>query len=305
MKRFVKFCSKAQYLGLLGIPSLFLDNKLFDFFWLFWLLGFVVIFYNFPVFVQSLTQLWGMLVIPIRYGANLPNAENYISETTYSLPFHGSWTVVNGGIDKASSHSWSIPTQRYAYDFLIIDETGKTHAGADSTPDAYYCYGKEILAPADGEVIEATCEHPDSLITTDGQVDCSSHDIRGNYILLRHVKEEYSLLAHLKPGSLRVKPGDRVKRGQCIALCGNSGNSSEPHLHFQLQNGVSFFTSAGLPVKFDQIIAEATPGYSELDPRPIPSAEGLSKSYILRGQTVSNQIPPQSATAVIEKQYIS
>ncbi len=289
MNRFVSICGKVKYLGLLGLPALFLEYKIFDLLWLFWLFGFVEIFYNFPVFLQSIKQLWGMLVVPLRYGSDLPNVENYISKVTYSLPFHGPWTVVNGGIDKAYSHSWSIPTQRYAYDFLMIDDTGKSRMGAALVPDDYYCYGKEILAPANGEVIEAVSEHPNSLISSKGQVDCSAHDIRGNYLLLRHAEGEYSLLAHLKPGSIRVKIGDHVKRGQCIALCGNSGNSSEPHLHFQVQNGVNFYTSAGLPVEFDKISAEETPHYSSYDPRPIPSFEGLPKRYILRGQTVSNQ----------------
>ncbi len=290
MKRFVNICGKIKYLGLMGLPSLFFDYRIFDFLWLFWLFGLVEIFYNFPVFIQSLYQLWGMLVVPLCYGSKMPNAENYISKVTYSLPFHGSWTIVNGGIDKASSHSWSIPTQRYAYDFLILDDTGKSRMGAVLTAEDYYCYGKEVLAPADGVVIEAVSEYPDSHITADSQVDCSAHDIRGNHLLLRHAEGEYSLLAHLKPGSIRVKAGDSVKRGQCIALCGNSGNSSEPHLHFQVQNGVSFYTSAGLPLEFEQISAEMTPHYSSFDPRPFPSTEGIPKRYILRGQTVSNQM---------------
>lgn len=299
MKRFVSICSKVKYLGLLGLPSLFLDHRIFDLLWLLWLLGFVEIFYYYYLYVQSFKQLWGMLVIPLRYGANLPNIENYISKVTYSLPFHGSWTVVNGGIDKTSSHSWSIPTQRYAYDFLIIDDMGKSHVGADLNPNDYYCYGKEVLAPADGEVIEAVCNYPDSHITADGKVGCIAHDIRGNHLLLRHAEGEYSLLAHLKPDSIRVKIGDRVQRGQCIALCGNSGNSSEPHLHFQIQNGVSFFTSAGLPVEFDQISVEPTPHYSSFDPRPIPSSEYLPKRYIIRGQTVCNRIAPLSSEAAM------
>ena len=65
MKRLVKFFDKIKYLGLLGLPSLFFENSVFDFLWLFWLFGFVGIFYNFPVFIQTLKQLWGMLIIPL------------------------------------------------------------------------------------------------------------------------------------------------------------------------------------------------------------------------------------------------
>lgn len=288
MKRFVRFCGKIKYIGLLGLPGLFLENKLFDFLWLFWLFGFIEIFYNFPMFLQSLKQLWGMVAVPLRYGSCIPNAGNYRCKVKYSLPFKDSWTVVNGGVDKGSSHSWNIPTQRYAYDFLMLDNNGKSFARDNTKPADYHCYGKEVLAPADGEVIEAASGYSDSLILGNGQVDCSARDIRGNHILIRHNEGEYSLLAHLQPDSIRVKNGDAVKRGQCLARCGNSGNSSEPHLHFQLQNGVSFYSSAGLPVELEGISATPTPNYSIYDPRPIPSADGLTGKYITRGHNVLN-----------------
>lgn len=288
MKRLIRFCGKIKYLGLLGLPSLFLEYRLFDFLWLFWLFGFVEIFYNFPVFLQSLKQLWGILVVPLRYGSHIPDATNYRCQVKYSLPFNDSWVVVNGGVDKKSSHSWNIPTQRYAYDFLIFDESGKSCVGDGKNASDYYCFGKEILAPADGEVIEADSGYSDSLILGNGQADCSAHDIRGNHILIRHSEGEYSLLAHLLPGSLGVKAGDAVKRGQPIARCGNSGNSSEPHLHFHLQDGTSFFTSSGLPIEFEKISSAPMPNYLAYDPRPLPTVTDQQGKYIVRGQTVAN-----------------
>lgn len=288
MKLFVRLCDRLKYLGLLGLPSLFLENKVFDILWLFWLFGLVGIFYNIPLFLQSLKQCLGILTILIRYGSHLPNIDNYKNEVTYSLPFKGAWTTVNGGPLKASSHSWGVPTQRYAYDFIILDEKGHSFCGDASNAASYYCYDQEVFSPADGEVVEVRDKYPDSLILGNGQVDCSADDIRGNYILIRHGKEEYGLLAHLKPGSIRVKVGDVIKRGQCIAHCGNSGNSSEPHLHFHLQNGISFFTSAGLPIMFSNITSTPTPNYSAYDPRPSLSASLSSGKYIIRGQNVAN-----------------
>ena len=108
MKGFIRFCDKIKYLGILGLPSLFLENRLFDFLWLFWLFGLVPIFHNPAVFWQSLKQLWGMLIIPLRYGARIPSAAHYNSRVKYSLPFHGTWAAVNGGVEKATSHSWGI-----------------------------------------------------------------------------------------------------------------------------------------------------------------------------------------------------
>lgn len=290
MKRFAGFCRKIKYLGLLGLPGLFLESKLFDFLWLFWLLGLIEIFYNIPVFLQSTQQLWGMMTVPLRYGPHMPNASNYRCKVKYSLPFKDSWTVVNGGVDKGSSHSWAVPAQRYAYDFLILDTAGKSFVGDSMKPADYHCYGKEILAPADGEVIEAASGYADSIILGNGQADCTARDMRGNYLLIRHAEGEYSLLAHLQPDSIRVKNGDAVKRGQCLALCGNSGNSSEPHLHFHLQDGISFYSSAGLPVEFQEVSAMPAPNYSAYDPRPIPSTDGLPEKYITRGHTVLNAI---------------
>jgi hypothetical protein len=290
LKRFVRFCSKIQYLGLLGLPGLFSDNKLFDVLWLFWLFGFVVIFNNLPVFLQSLKQLWGMLIIPFRYGSHIPSAENYRCKVKYSLPFEGEWTVVNGGIDPKTSHSWTIPTQRYAYDFVILDKEGHSFSGDRTNAEAYHCYGKSILAPADGEVVEVLSASPDSALSGNGKVDCAARDIRGNFILLRHADHEYSLFAHLKPESICVKVGDRVQRGQRLALCGNSGNTSEPHLHFHLQDGTSFYASAGLPVEFSDIASHPAQYYAAFDPRPTSltiSSEATEK-YIMRGQQVTN-----------------
>ncbi len=288
MKRFVRFSEKIQYLGLLGLPGLIFENRIFDFCWLFWLFGFVGIFYNFPVFLQSLKQLWGLLIIPLKYGSRLPNADSYQCKGIYALPFKDEWSVVNGGIDKTSSHSWGIPTQRYAYDFLMLDEEGKSFSGDRTKTTDYYCYDKEVLAPADGEVVEVRDEYSDSLLLGNGQVDCSARDIRGNYILIRHADREYGLLAHLKPGSILVKVGNAIKRGQSIARCGNSGNSSEPHLHFHLQDGVSCFTSVGLPIAFTDITAQAIPNYAAFDPRPTSLTATFAEKHIMRGQNVSN-----------------
>lgn len=287
MKRLIRLCEKIKYLGLLGLLSLFLDNRLLDLLWLFWLFGFVGIFYNLPVFLQSLKQVWGMLAAPFRYGFRMPNAENYQCKVGYSLPFRGAWTAVNGGIDKEHSHSWGIQTQRYAYDFIILDEEGHSFSGERTKLADYYCYGKEVLSPAEGEVVEVRDKYPDSLLLGHGQADCSARDIRGNYILIRHADKEYGLLAHLQPGSVRVKPGDTVKRGQCVAYCGNSGNTSEPHLHFHLQDGMSFYTSAGLPIEFNGVTRLPAPNYAVYDSRHVPISGSVSE-YIFRGLRVSN-----------------
>lgn len=290
MRRFIRFCGWIKYLGLLGLPGLFFDNRIFDFLWLFWLFGLIDILYNFHVFMQCLKQIFGIIIIPFRYGSKMPDTDSYRCRVKYSLPFEGEWTVVNGGVDMASSHSWDIPTQRYAYDFIILNDTSGSFEGDAKSPASYYCYGRDILAAAEGVVAQVGSGQPDSLILGNGQADCSARDIRGNYILIKHAQDEYSLSAHLMPDSIIVKVGETVRRGQKVARCGNSGNSSEPHLHFHLQGGTSFYSSAGLPVEFEGVAMESIEDYSSFDPRPVPSTENLPDKYIVRGHRVFNKI---------------
>ena len=169
------------------------------------------------ILIQSLKQLWGMIVLEYKYHGNLPNIENYHTQVKYSLPFDGEWVVANGGVTEKTSHSWEIPTQRYAYDFIILDNTGSSFKGDETEAGSFYCYGRDILAPADGSVAEICTGNLDSGITKNRAVSCKARDIRGNYILICHSDQEYTLSAHLKPDSIQVSVGQSVKRGEKIA----------------------------------------------------------------------------------------
>ena len=238
---------------------------------------------------QSLKQLWGIIVLEYKYHDRLPDIENYQSINQYSLPFEGKWTVVNGGVTEKLSHSWEIPTQRYAYDFVILDENGKSFCGKETDPLSFYCYGKDILAPADGVVAEIGTGNPDSQITEERTVSCEADDIRGNYILIEHTGQEYSLLAHLQPESILVTEGQRVQRGEKIARCGNSGNTTEPHLHFHIQQGKSFYNSPGLPVQFRDIIVAKAHNYENFDDRNLDEeGEKYFPPYSFVGHVVEN-----------------
>lgn len=87
-----------------------------------------------------------------------------------------------------------------------------------------------MLAPSDGTVVEAADGVRDNLTR-----DTNPYSLTGNHIIIRHTDNEFSLLAHLRDGSIRVQEGDTVQSGQKIGECGNSGNSSSAHLHYQLQ----------------------------------------------------------------------
>lgn len=182
------------------------------------------------LFVQSVKQAGGLMVMAVRYSGKEPDKRTGASREEYALPFEGAWTVVNGGVVKETSHSWDVLTQRYAYDFVILDDEGRScRPDADpADPASYYCHGLPILAPADGVVVEAGASCPNATIWLDGKVHFGGGDIRGNYVLVEHAHGEFSCLCHLMPGGVSVEVGQEVRRGQQVGLCGSSGCSSEP-----------------------------------------------------------------------------
>ncbi|SFL26360.1 Peptidase family M23 [Halogranum rubrum] len=212
--------------------------------------------------LQGIRQLLGHLPILARYRGRLPTPDRYVQSTSFHLPFEGEWTVVNGSYEREHSHSWGVLTQRYAYDFVITDDEGRTHTGDGTSPEDYYCYGEPVLAPADGVVVATNDGHRD-YHRAGGWLDPTQRDIRGNWVAIEHDGGEYSLLAHLQCESVLVAAGDRVERGQQVGRCGHSGNSTEPHLHVHVQDHPDFFLGMGLPVQFDDVTTRTGPSASE------------------------------------------
>ena len=240
------------------------------------------------VIMQGLKQIFCIPIIYLKHGFRLPKSSQ-CSKVEYRLPFLGEWTVVNGGIEKEYCHLGG-PTQRYAYDFLRMDEVGKTYEGEDATDVcAYKCYGKEVLAPADGMIVEIGTNCEDGKIMLPGDMEATAKDIRGNYVLIKHAENQYGFIGHLQPKSICVAVGEQVRVGQVIAKCGNTGNSSEPHVHFHVQDGTNFFTSAGIPICFKDICVTRQEGYSNYDSHAIPEVPLSEKRMqISRGQRVKN-----------------
>ncbi len=181
------------------------------------------------------------------------------NQTKLILPFKGKWFVVWGGDTPERNQHQNAPNQRFAFDILKTDTGGKTHKGDGSKNEDYYAFGQEIIAPADGVIT----------YTVDGIQDNNPGEMNrmyvpGNLVIIKHADGEYSLFAHFKQNSIRVKVGDKVTRGQTIGLCGNSGNSSEAHLHFQVQNTEFFEDEATMKVFFEKITVENDQGESEI-----------------------------------------
>lgn len=206
---------------------------------------------------QDVIQFLGSAAAVIRNRGRLPSPETHEQSVTYRLPVEGSWTVVNGSPIKEYSHSWFPATQRYAYDFVITDHEGRTRPeDADGSLQSHYCYGEPVVAPADGVVVATGDGDPEAPVAG-GFSHPLKRSFTGNYVRIRHAESEYSTLAHLVPGSVAVTPGERVERGDHLGQCGHSGNSTEPHLHFQLHDHADFGLSAGLPVAFENVTIES------------------------------------------------
>lgn len=144
----------------------------------------------------------------------------------FSLPFMGEWTVsqgYNGGITHIGE--W-----QHALDFDIRNSRNKTFQEPGYELPDYYCYELPITAPAPGSIIKVENKVDENPV---GGVNLSQN--WGNTVIIKHAEGLYSKLSHLKIGTITVKEGDFINKGDFIGKLGNSGRSPEPHLHFQLQ----------------------------------------------------------------------
>lgn len=177
----------------------------------------------------------------------------YQTRTPLRLPFDGDWFVFWGGRTVAQNYHAAHASQRFAYDIVVVRD-GRSHAGDGTRLEDYYCWGQPLLAPGAGTVVTALDGLPD---LQPGQMD--PRNPPGNHVMLDHGNGEFSLLAHMRQGSVAVRAGDTVAQGQKLGECGNSGNTSEPHLHYHLQNGPVFGQGEGLPAQFNAYLADGQP----------------------------------------------
>jgi hypothetical protein len=138
--------------------------------------------------------------------------------------------------------------QQYALDILMV-ANGAPYEGDSTKNESYFIFGKDIIAPCDAKVVKVIDGIEDNV---PGEVNRAN--IMGNTIILETERKEYLLFAHIKVNSILLKEGDWVKQGQVIAKCGNSGNTTQAHLHFQLQNTDDLFNTIGAEIYFDEII---------------------------------------------------
>ena len=167
------------------------------------------------------------------------------SRVMFRLPLDGPVTVAWGGADAAVNYHVFLPDQRWAYDLLVARE-GESFRGDGAELDDYYGYRLPVLAPASGVVFAAHDGEPDVAI---GARRWGLAGL-GNHVGIEVAPNEYLFIGHFQPGSVRVQVGDHVTGGQRLGKVGNSGNSSEPHVHLHLQDTPRPYFGEGIPFYF-------------------------------------------------------
>ncbi|TXS41302.1 M23 family metallopeptidase [Streptomyces sp. uw30] len=180
-------------------------------------------------------------------------------------PVTGRWSALNSPADRTPSHGTHAYGQTYAIDIVAEPEPGARPGFRAVWPLArrnadFPAFGAPLLAVADGTVVRADDRQRDHLSRTslpgllylmlfEGAVReiGGVRRIVGNHVILDLGDGTHALYAHVRRGSLTVREGDRVRAGQELGRCGNSGNSSEPHVHFQLMDGPDPDTARGIP----------------------------------------------------------
>jgi murein DD-endopeptidase MepM/ murein hydrolase activator NlpD len=153
--------------------------------------------------------------------------------------------------------------QRYAIDFNRLDAENRLSAGDPTRNTSAPSYGQPVLAVADATVVAAVDQYPDQIPGAPTGVAPEAPE--GNHVILDLGEGRYALYAHLIPGSLTVQAGERVRQGQVIGELGNSGNSTGPHLHFQVMDAPSNLVADGLPYVFaDFELTGTVPPLAEL-----------------------------------------
>jgi hypothetical protein len=185
------------------------------------------------------------------------------------LPFRGRWMARNSPARRVPSHGTHLLGTTYAIDFIPVDDAGRSASRtwrafvATERPEVFHGFGAPILAPGDGTVVlahdgepdhEARRSQPALLSYALGQaarVRAGAATVAGNHVVIALAQGgPYVLLAHLRAGSVRVRPGDAVQAGAMVGECGNSGNSTRPHVHVQVTDSVDWARARGLPIAF-------------------------------------------------------
>lgn len=241
--------------------------------------GTALVIFGKPLLLSSLPSDGLAIVAHAKDGAGKPvearatlKVEDHRSPNDYLFPMAGTWYVAVAP-NLHVPHRW-VANQEFAFDLAATGGDGRFRKGDGTRLDDYYAYGKDVRAVADGTVVEVATDADEAndrlqrpgesakdfemrTIMAQNELLAKSYKAPlGNYVILRHNGGEHSHYAHLKQGSVKVKTGDIVTRGQAIGQLGHTGNSTEPHLHFQLTDGPDPLYSRSVPIVFKDLFVE-------------------------------------------------
>lgn len=201
--------------------------------------------FEYSIFLNSENQIIGLRPQPYRDRSVKVIERN---TTKMILPFKEEWFVFWGGTDVNQNYHVAYPNQKYAYDIMMIKD-GKSYKGDPKKNENYYVFGKDIIAPCNAKVVKVIKGVHDNI-----PGELNPQQLTGNTVVLETQNKEYLLFAHLKKGSIIVEEGQMVKQGELLGQCGNSGNTTEAHLHLSLQNKIDMSTATGGKLFFDSIL---------------------------------------------------
>jgi hypothetical protein len=186
-----------------------------------------------------------------------------------SVPFPGPCRVQNSPANRVPSHGTDAFGSSYAIDLVPVDKQGRsaprTWRGllTAESPEVFVGFGRPILAPAAGRVVLVHDGEPDHearrsqmalvpyMLGQSRRAQRGAPGLAGNHVVIAIGADgPFVLLAHLQRGSVQVQPGQLVRVGAPVARCGNSGNSTEPHVHLQVSDSTDWTSARGLPFAF-------------------------------------------------------
>ena len=206
-----------------------------------------------------------------------------------SAPLSGPGWVDGGGCCDMGAHRMALnpingalwAAERFAIDYLQLQPDGRLYTGDQTKLESFGYFGADILAVADGPVMSAVDGLPEQA-PGKNPTGLPLDQYAGNHIVQELGDGNYALYAHIKTGTVKVKPGDRLSAGQKIASVGNTGNSTAPHLHFHVMSTPDPLRSDGLPFVFtdfrlDSRVAGPNGDLDDIfDGKPVPMQPGLA-----------------------------
>ncbi|MFJ6264680.1 M23 family metallopeptidase [Lysinibacillus xylanilyticus] len=196
------------------------------------------------VVVASFDELNQIQRFYLKAFISYPKTDQQYTKNKYIMPIRDDWFVFWGGTNEFVNYHYVYENQRYAYDLVKVQD-GQSYQNSPIRNEDFYAFDEDIIAPADGKVVKVVDGIKDNV---PGEMD--ERNAAGNYVVIEHANNEFSMIAHFKKNSILVKSGDTVTEGQLIGKCGNSGNSSEAHIHFQVMDSQDIVYGKSIRILF-------------------------------------------------------